>query len=172
MMVQMVDLLALCVFPFLMAYAAASDLFTMTISNRICLALVISFIGFSVMIGLPLDTIGWHLSCGLAMLVVTFILFTFGWIGGGDAKLAAATAVWLGWGTILDYNLLASIIGGVITLFFIQIRKSALPEWMNSREWIARLYDAENGVPYGLALSAAGLIIFPYTEIWRTAFRI
>ena len=167
----MLNLVTLSVFPFLMAYAGASDLFTMTISNRISLALAVSFIGFALMVGFPLGNIGWHLSCGLAMLVLTFTLFTFGWIGGGDAKLAASVAVWLGWSNILDYSVMASVIGGLITVFFIQIRKSPLPEWAGAREWIARLYNANNGVPYGLALSAAGLIIFPDTEIWHAALK-
>ena len=167
----MLDLLTLFIFPFLMAYAGASDLFTMTISNRISLALVASFIAFALITGFPLENIGWHLTCGLAMLVITFILFSLGWIGGGDAKLAAATAVWLGWVNILDYNLLASVIGGLITMAFIYIRKSPLPEWAGSRDWIARLYNADNGVPYGLALAASGLIVFPQTDIWRAAIR-
>ena len=152
----MLDLLTLFIFPFLMAYAGASDLFTMTISNRISLALVASFIAFALIIGFPLENIGWHLTCGLAMLVITFILFSLGWIG---------------WVNILDYNLLASMIGGLITIAFIYIRKSPLPEWAGSRDWIARLYNADNGVPYGLALAASGLIVFPQTDIWRAAIR-
>ena len=165
----MLSLLTLLIFPFLMAYAGASDLFTMTISNRISLALVASFILFALFAGVPLETIGLHLSCGLAILVMTFTFFAFGWIGGGDAKLAAGTAVWLGWGNILDYGVMTSILGGIVTLAFIQVRKAPLPQWAAARDWIARLYNAENGVPYGLALAAAGLVIFPDTEIWHAA---
>jgi prepilin peptidase CpaA len=168
----MLALSTLVVFPFLMAFAGSSDLFTMTISNRISIALVVAFIGFALLAGLPLETIAWHLSCGLAILVMTFTFFAFGWVGGGDAKLAAATAVWLGWVNILDYGVMTSILGGILTLAFIQIRKAPLPQWAEARDWIARLYNAENGVPYGLALAAAGLIIFPETEIWHAALGI
>ena len=168
----MLALSTLLIFPFLMAFAGASDLFTMTISNRVSLALVASFIIFALFAGLPLEIIGWHLSCGLAILTLTFTFFAFGWVGGGDAKLAAATAVWLGWVNIVDYGTVASILGGVLTLGFIQIRKWPLPAWASAREWIARLYNADNGVPYGLALAAAGLLIFPETEIWHAAMGI
>ena len=45
---------------------------------------------------MPLAEIGMHVAAALAVLVVTFVFFSRGWIGGGDAKLAAATALWLG----------------------------------------------------------------------------
>ena len=49
-----------------------------------------------------------HVAAGAAVLAVTFALFAFGWIGGGDAKLAAATALWLGFDTLPDYLMLAA----------------------------------------------------------------
>ena len=45
-----------------------------------------------------------------------FAMFALGWIGGGDAKLAAAIALWLGWGALLDYSLSAAIYGGALTI--------------------------------------------------------
>lgn len=163
------DAATLVIFPTLMAYAAFSDLFTMTISNRISLLLVAAFIGIGLAAGLPVAFIGWHLACGLGVLVITFALFAFGWIGGGDAKLAAATAVWLGWEHMLDYGLFASALGGVLTVAFIQIRKYPMPGPLLAREWIARLYDNTNGVPYGIALAAAGIIVYPESSIWLAA---
>ena len=168
----MLAILTLVVFPFLMAFAGASDLFTMTISNRVSRILVAGFVGFALYAGLSYEDIAWHLSCGLAVLVITFTLFAFNYVGGGDAKLAASTAVWLGWVNVLDYGVLTSVLGGFLTLAFIYIRKWPLPEWAQAREWIARLYNADNGVPYGLALAAAGLMIFPDTEIWHAALGI
>ena len=58
------------------------------------------------------------------MLVLTFALFAFGWIGGGDAKLAAATAVWIGWHGLSDYGLLASLLGAALTLAILYFRKT------------------------------------------------
>ena len=165
----MLDAAVLIVFPTLMAFAAFSDLFTMTISNRVSLALLLAFPILALLGGVPWETIGWHASCAAAVLVVTFTLFACGWIGGGDAKLAAATALWLGWEHMLDYGFIASVLGGALTLFFVQMRKWPLPPQLLARDWIARLYSSANGVPYGIALAAAGLLIYPETAVWFAA---
>ena len=163
------DAATFVIFPTLMAFAAFSDLFTMTISNRVSILLVAAFVALGLAIGLPLETIGWHLLCGAGILCISFTLFAFGWIGGGDAKLAAATAVWLGWGHVLDYGFASSILGGVLTVGFIAARKWPLPKDLLAREWIARLYNNSNGVPYGIALAAAGVLVYPDTAVWLSA---
>src|SRR5207248_11420689 len=94
-MIMLADAIRLLLFPALMASAASSDLLTMTISNRVSLILVGSFFVLAIWSGMPLADIGMHAGAGLAVLVVTFTFFACGWIGGGDAKLAAATALWL-----------------------------------------------------------------------------
>ena len=163
----MLEVAALVMFPALMAYAAASDLLTMTISNRISIALVVGFAGLALASGMaPATLVETHLACGAAVLVLTFTLFAFGWIGGGDAKLAAATAVWLGWTHLFDYGLQASLLGAVLTIGIVSWRKSALPAMLVDRRWIMRLHAAGNGVPYGIALAIAGLIIYPDTAVW------
>ena len=103
------------------------------------------------------------------MLCITFTLFSFNLIGGGDAKLAAATALWLGWGNILDYGLFASLIGGALTFAIIWLRRRDMPRWALARSWFARLHDSRNGVPYGISLAAAGLAVYPQTPIWLAA---
>src|SRR5258705_11959758 len=91
---MLTDAITLLLFPALMAFAASSDLITMTISNRISLLLIAGFFVLAVMTGMPLTEIGMHVGAAAAVLVVAFVFFARGWIGGGDAKLAAATAVW------------------------------------------------------------------------------
>src|SRR3954454_24121641 len=95
------DAVRLLLFPALMAFAASSDRLTMTISNRVSLILAGSFFALAIWSGMPLGQIGMHVAAGLAVLVVTFTFFTRGWIGGGDAKLAAATALWVGFAPLL-----------------------------------------------------------------------
>src|SRR5687767_6942364 len=99
-----------------MAYAAASNLLTMTIPNRLSLALVAGFVVFAIFSGLPIQVILLHGGAGAAVLAVSFGLFAFGWIGGGDAKLAAATALWLGFDILMQYLLIASVAGGALTI--------------------------------------------------------
>jgi prepilin peptidase CpaA len=159
----------LVVFPALMAYAAFSDLFTMTISNWISILLVTAFVGAAALVGMPLPLIGLHLACGLGVLVLTFTLFCRGWIGGGDAKLAATTAVWMGFDHLAEFGMGAALFGGALTLAILQFRRWPLPGWARARVWLLRLHDKDNGVPYGMALAAAGLVLYPETGVFLRA---
>jgi prepilin peptidase CpaA len=157
------DVIRLFLFPALMAFAASSDLLTMTISNRLSLALAGGFFLLTLMTGMSLPTIGMHLAAAAVVLVVTFICFSQGWIGGGDAKLAAATALWLGFDHLLDYAIYASLFGGALTLLILQFRRFPLPEMLARQKWIVRLHETGGGVPYGIALAAAALVVYPKT---------
>jgi prepilin peptidase CpaA len=112
---------------------------------------------------MPLPEIGNHVLASLVVLAVSFGLFAAGWIGGGDAKLAAATALWLGFSHLIDYLLIAAMVGGAMTLFLLQARRIPLPETLAGTRWIARLHAADTGVPYGIALAVAGLLVYPKT---------
>lgn len=165
--------LALLVFfPALMAFAACSDLLTMTIPNRVSLLLVAGFLALAGAIGLPPEMIGRNLLAGLMVLAITFGMFAAGWMGGGDAKLAAATAIWCGFGTLLEYSLIASVFGGLLTLAILYARAYVLPSFAQGWPWLVRLHDTRTGIPYGIALAAAGLVILPHTAIWRAGFGI
>lgn len=157
----------LLLFPALMAFAAFSDLFTMTISNRVSLALTGCFFVLALITGMSLPAIGMHLAAAALVLVVAFAFFSLGWIGGGDAKLAAAIALWFGFAHLLEYLVYASLLGGVLTFLLLQFRRLLLPEVLARQKWIERLHNASAGVPYGIALAAAALIIYPNTP-WMT----
>jgi prepilin peptidase CpaA len=157
------------IFPSLMALSASMDLLTMTIPNAIPLTLGLGYFACAAVLGLTPETIFFGITCGLAMLTVTFVMFCRDWIGGGDAKLAAAIALWLGWGGILDYAVSASICGGVLTLAILTVRVQPLPAALARRTWIARLRSPGAGVPYGIALAAAGVLEFPHSPLWRAA---
>jgi prepilin peptidase CpaA len=138
----------------------------MTIPNRVSLVLIAAYLLLALYLRLPLATVGLHVSCGLAMLALTFAMFQMGWIGGGDAKLAAATALWLGWPSLFEYGLAASLIGGVLTLAILALRHFDLPEKLLSFAFVAKLAEKNGGVPYGIALALAGLAIYPHTGVW------
>jgi prepilin peptidase CpaA len=154
-------------FPLLMAFAASSDLLTMRISNRLVLATVLAFFVVALVAGLPLDVIGMHMACAALVLVVGFAFFAFGWIGGGDAKLAAATTLWLGFGMMLPYVVMASLLGGALTMGILAARRWPLPERLQKIVWLDRLHDKKTGVPYGIALAAAGLLLYSETAIFQ-----
>jgi prepilin peptidase CpaA len=157
------DLLLLTIFPGAMALVAATDLFTMTVPNRIALVLVAGFLVAAPLVSLGWPEIGLHFGLAVAALVVTFTLFSFGWIGGGDAKLFAATCLWVGPAALLSYSVFSALIGGALTLALLFWRGVPLPEMLISQNWLVRLHDPKEGVPYGIALAAAGLLVYPQT---------
>lgn len=159
--------LALLLFPLLMAVAASADLLTMRISNRIVLVLVAAFVVAALAARLPLELVGMHLLAALIVLVGAFTCFALGWIGGGDAKLAAATALWLGFGLTLPYLVYAALLGGGLTLLVLAVRRWPLPLGLDRIGWIDRLHDSRSGVPYGIALAAAGILVYADSPIFH-----
>jgi len=167
-MAMLTEAIRLTLFPALMAFAATSDLFTMTIANRVSLILIGGFAVLAVMTGMSAADMLSHAEAAAAALGVVFVFFACGWIGGGDAKLAAATVLWLGLAHLADYLVYASLLGGALTVLIIQFRTMPLPQLLAGREWAERLHQRDAGVPYGIALAAAALLVYPHTE-WMTA---
>lgn len=159
--------LSLLIFPLLVLVAAFTDLLSMRISNRLVLALAGSFFIVALSVGLPWNELGLHVAAALLVLCVTFLFFGMGWMGGGDAKLAAATALWLGFGGLPPYLVYTALLGGILTLLIVAVRRFPLPSPLAGVVWIDRLHDRKSGVPYGIALAAAGLIAYPGTTIFQ-----
>ena len=158
-------LLALLIlFPALMAYAATSDLLTMTIPNRVSLVLVVGFLALALASGMSPEDILAHVGAGAVVLVVAFGCFAMGWVGGGDAKVAAAASLWFGFAHLLNYLVYASLFGGALTLLLLQFRQWPLPHALASQGWLSRLHAKESGIPYGIALAIGALVIYPETE--------
>jgi len=165
---MIIDLARLILFPTLMAFAAASDLLTMTISNRVSIILASGFFVLAVAGGMAPLAIASHVGAAALVLVVAFGFFACGWIGGGDAKLAAATTLWLGFEYLLNYLLYASLFGGALTLLLIQLRLMPLPGLLAGQVWAQQLHRKDGGIPYGIALAGAALMVYPETP-WMKA---
>jgi prepilin peptidase CpaA len=170
---MIIDVARLTLFPALMAFAAASDLFTMTISNRVSLLLIASFFALASFGGMGTQDLGpqdlphallSHVGAGLTVLVISFGCFAMGWVGGGDAKIAASAALWFGFSHLLDYLVYASLFGGALTLLLLQFRQWPLPYVFVGQGWLLRLHSKESGIPYGIALALGALMIYPETE--------
>lgn len=158
---------AMLLFPIAMALAASSDLLTMRISNKLVLFTVASFCVLAFAVQLPLEQIGMHVASALLVLVVGFGLFAMGWIGGGDAKLAAATTLWLGFGLTLPFLVYAALMGGALTLIILALRNLPLTPFMARFRWLERLHDRKSGVPYGIALALAGMLVYTNSAIFE-----
>jgi prepilin peptidase CpaA len=156
----------LFVFPALMAFAAFSDLFTMRITNKLVLTVVGAFLVLALLAGVPLEQIGLHFVAALIVLAVAFSFFAFGWIGGGDAKLIAATTLWFGFPAMPAYLIYASLLGGALTLAVLGARRMPLPPQLKFVGWIEKLHDEKTGIPYGIALAVAALLVYPTSIIF------
>jgi prepilin peptidase CpaA len=160
---MILDLLRLLLFPMLMAFAASSDLLTMTISNRVSLLLIGGFLVLALASGMGLTTIGLHMAAGAVVLVVAFTCFAMGWMGGGDAKMASAIALWFGFTHLLEFLIYASLFGGALTLLLLEFRRWPLPYALNGQAWLLRLHHQDTGIPYGIALAIGALVVYPGT---------
>jgi prepilin peptidase CpaA len=168
---MIIDIARLSLFPALVAFAAASDLFTMTISNRVSLALIAGFLLLAPFCGMGGTDILMHLAAGAIVLLVAFGCFAMGWVGGGDAKLAASAALWFGFAELMNYLTYASLIGGVLTILLLQLRQWPLPYALTGQAWLMRLHAKESGIPYGIALAIGALAVYPQTE-WVKAVNL
>ena len=168
-MIMVADAIRLALFPAMMAFAASSDLLTLTISNRVSLVLVGGFVALALIGGVSAADVLSHLAAGCVVLVAAFSLFARGIVGGGDAKLAAATALWLGFDHLLPYLLYASLLGGALSVGLIWFRMAPLPDWLARHDWAQRRHGKDAGVPYGIALAAAALAVYPQTPWMATA---
>lgn len=164
-MTMLADVIRLGLFPAMMAFAASSDLLTMTIPNRVSLILLGGFFALALAGGMSAADALSHVGAGCLVLALAFGLFTRGWIGGGDAKLAAVAALWLGFDHLLPYVLYASLLGGVLSVALLHFRMAPLPERLARSEWVQRLHANDAGVPYGVALAAAALAVYPHTQL-------
>lgn len=158
-------------FPAAMAFAGSMDLLTMTIPNRISIALIAAFgvaLPFS---GLDLSGVASHVGAGLLMLAVGIVMFSQGWFGGGDAKLMAAASLWVGLEYLMTYLLCVAVAGGLLVIAILLYRQIVLPPSLMQVEWATRLHAKAGGVPYGIALAAGGLWVYPQTP-WFAALAV
>jgi prepilin peptidase CpaA len=72
------------------------------------------------------------------------VMFSFGWMGGGDVKLLTALALWLPWQAVIMLLVIMSLAGAAVTFGTII--------WSRMRD-----PSATPEIPYGVAISFAGL---------------
>ena len=155
-------------FPAVMVFAGIMDLLTLKIRNLLVLAIAICFFIAAPVIGLGMEDVLLNVAVASLVLLVSFGFFVAGWIGGGDAKLAAATALWFGWEHVLAYLVVSTLAGGLLTLALLGFRSILLPPTFYSVRWIVKLHEAETGLPYGVAFAIGALVVFPET-VWFKA---
>ena len=159
----------LCLFfPVLLVIAAAHDVRTMKIPNWISIALTLAFIPTAFAAGLSLQQIGIHLGIGMIALIIGAGLFFLGVWGGGDGKLVAATAIWVGAAGGMNFLYGVAMFGGLLALVLIILRRMKIE---SKTDWIARLLWPKVGAPYGVAIAAGGLWAASASPVFADGFR-
>jgi prepilin peptidase CpaA len=105
-----------------------------------------------------------HVAVGLAALTVGFLLFTFGSFGGGDAKLLAACALWMGSAHIATFLVVVGLAGGLLATVILGYRQRPVPTFLLRQTWAMALHERRAGIPYGIAIATAMLFVLPSTH--------
>ena len=155
-------------FPALMILAGVLDMLTMTIPNRISFVLVGGFFVVAIATGMSLSDVAVHFAVGFGILAIGIVFFAFGWCGGGDAKLLAASSLWMGLDFTFSYVLHVGLFGGALAIAILLYR-SFVPAFAACRiNWMYRLHCSDSGVPYGIAIACGALAVFPGTAVFQS----
>jgi prepilin peptidase CpaA len=170
--IDMTGIVLLWILPGLFVAAAITDLTSFTIPNVLPAAMLVLFAILRLAMALSGHALGWseispHLLAGTIGLVVGLGMFATGWVGGGDAKLLAAACLWVGWDALIQYAILATLFGGLLTIWLLMLRRMPMPPFLATKTWFVRLADSKSGVPYGIALAIAAIDLLPDTDLFR-----
>jgi prepilin peptidase CpaA len=149
-------------YPVVLVGAAISDILWLRIPNWLSALLAVWFVVYAVIAGVAIEAIALRLGLGASALLIGFALYSFGLLGGGDVKLIAASAIWVGPHELMMFLLLVAISGGVLAAALFFVRKSYFPSpgWLLGKRWYVRLISDGDGIPYGVAICAGGLLTF------------
>ncbi len=169
-MLHVLQLTLVLIFPALVVTGGLRDLTSFIIPNWISLALVAGFALAAPACGLAAAEIGLCFAVGAAALVIGMGMFAAGWIGGGDAKLLAAAALWLGWPASLSFMVFVGLAGGALAMGLLSLRSGWVRPFLPAGpRWFGRLVEPKGDVPYGVAIAAGALAAFPASPIMRAA---
>jgi prepilin peptidase CpaA len=156
----------------ILAIIAYGDVRTRRIPN--VLAFSIAALGLVRMIfDLDLMTTIHTIEASAAVFVAAFILFWRGILGGGDAKLIAATALLIGSHDLVDFLFLMSVCGAALALAILARDELRLQRWSCYRSVRAtpaqaadRIAATRSTVPYAVAIASAAAVVL----MLRTSF--
>jgi len=169
----MLSYLTLYLFPALLLLGAAYDVAAYRIPNWLCASIAGAFLPVAILSGMPYGDIGISALIGFLVLILGMVLFALKWFGGGDAKMIAAAALWVGLDRtgsmygILSYLIIVGLAGGLFAFLLLTFRRFPLPAVFAGQSWLLRLHSANEGVPYGVALAIAGLYVYPASCVYK-----
>ena len=115
------------IFPAAFVWAAVCDLTRYEIPDLVSIILVAGFAAIAPLTGLPVEGLGAHVVAAAAVFAVGAVLFRYGVLGGGDVKVLAASVLWVGWPGLTGFLLLVGLIGGVLAVVLLVLRRFFSP---------------------------------------------
>ena len=153
------------IFPMCLVLASWTDFFEMTIPNRIPLILLAAFLVVAPFVGMTWTTFGLHLAAGLVVFSVGFALFALNVMGGGDAKLLTAAAVWYGLTPALfTFLVYVAYAGGALTLLILILRARSNSVLAMGLPLPDSIISAKK-IPYAIAIGVAGRATYPQSPV-------
>lgn len=166
----MIPLLFLAAFPAALLIAAMNDLYEYKIPNWVSAVLFLSYFAAGLGLGASASMMLEGFLFGCAALVVGFGLFAGKFLGGGDAKLIAACAPWIGPAALMPFLFNTALAGGAFAVALVMFRKMpALPVYAHA-PWLMRLHQRPKDIPYAVAIAIGGLLSFSQTQLFQLAF--
>ena len=157
----MIHFLSITLFPLLMIVAGAGDALAMRIPNWLTALIAIAFFPMALITGMPLAAFGLHVAVGFGFFAVGFTLFSLGLFGGGDAKLLAAAALWLGWPDLVTFLVMTAFAGGVLALAVGVWSLVKINSEIKEGSLFKRFGAIKPNVPYGYAFAIGAILAFP-----------
>lgn len=166
----MIAYIILAVFPAALLVAAANDVYEFKIPNWVSIVLVCAYPVAGLAVGGAPGVIGEGLALGAGALTVGFILYAAKIVGGGDAKLFAATTPWLGVGALGPFLFNTALSGLVLAMAMMMFRKLPILPVYAHAPWLIELHQRKADLPYAVAIAAGGLLSFSQTPFFKLVF--
>jgi prepilin peptidase CpaA len=156
----MIQFLSLSLFPLLLTVAATADVLSRRIPNPLIIALLVCFFPVAWFSGMATDQIALHAGTAICVLFIGYVLFSCGLCGGGDAKLIATAALWLGPAGVVPMVVLTVLAGGLLSLVVMLWSLVNMEAELRDSKLLSRLGWIRPKVPYGYAIAAGSLLAF------------
>jgi prepilin peptidase CpaA len=146
----------------LLLYVATIDVATRLISNQICLGLAL--LGIASQMANPTQ-VAESLIAAAILFLLLFVIFTRGWMGGGDVKLLVAVAIGLPVTGIIQLLTVTALAGGILAVVHLMMRNLPNPRLAPAgSSLVRRVYAVERWrhlrhapLPYGVAIACGGM---------------
>jgi prepilin peptidase CpaA len=167
--------------PIIIALSAMTDVYNYIIPNKFNLFLIFSFYVFALLNPeFSYNDILSHSLAACLVLSIVFLLFSFGIIGGGDAKLIAASSLWFGFNDLGKYVIFIVLFGGIISLFFLAWRKTKPLAFYDKFIPLKRMFYGpecqqnkvlkKRSIPYATAIMIGFFVTLPNSQIFIQTF--